>query len=282
MIRYARTPAKVEADVDAAVPNWRSRARRRASRIVNRGRYHEATQIWTEVKPVFMRIQHNKCAYCEQQVEGGALGVIACDLEHFRPKSNVRVWPEDAATYPFATGDALAGGYYRLAYQLGNYVAACKVCNTLLKSDYFPIAATRIESKNTPEEYAVEGPFLIYPIGYAEDDPEDIIAFRGVEALPRHSAGEKWRRAIISIDFLGLNREGLQTSRAYTLLAVWEAFKGVEHGDAQSQDYLHLLTSEFAAHTSCARYFRDLCRIDWTIAAAIASECLNLIRRNDT
>ena len=282
MIRYAKTLTEIEAGVDAHTPTWRSRARRRTSRLITRGRYHEATSIWSEVKPIFMRLQHNKCAYCEQQLERGALGAIAHDLEHFRPKSSVRAWPEDAARYPFATGDALAQGYYRLAYHLGNYLAACKVCNSLLKSDFFPIAASRIEGKDRPEEYAAERPFLIYPIGDADDDPENIIAFRGVTAIPRHSESEKWRRAVIMIDFLGLNREGLQESRAYTLLAVWEAFKNTEHGDIHSLLMLDLLTSEKAPHTSCARYFRDLCRVDRKAAALLIPETFSIIERNDT
>lgn len=288
MIRYSKTLTEIQARIDTDIPNWHSRAKRRTNKLIKLGHYEEKTEIWGEVKPIFMHIQHNKCVYCEQQLEGGKLGAIAHDLEHFRPKNSVRVWPEDVAVYPFATGDALVGGYYRLAYHPGNYLTACKVCNTMLKSNYFPIRAARVEGKDTPLEYAAERPFLIYPIQDTNDDPdeddnpENIIAFRGVEALPRHSAGEKWQRAVVIIDFLKLNRDDLQTSRAYTLIAVWEAFKNVERKDAHSQAVLNLLTSERAPHTSCARYFQDLCWLDRNVAAATASECLNLIRRNNT
>ncbi|BDI28356.1 hypothetical protein CCAX7_004070 [Capsulimonas corticalis] len=203
MIRYPKALPEIEALVDAKVPGWRRNAERRTAAILQLGHYAETSAIWSEVKPVFMEIQHNKCAYCEQQLEGGEFGAIAHDLEHYRPKRNVRAWPADPAKYDFPTGEAFPNGYYHLAYHLGNYAAACKVCNTLMKSYFFPVASSRIAAGDAPEDYAAERPYLIYPIGVLDEDPEEILEFVGVNALPRQ--GPSGRRALVTIDFFGLN-----------------------------------------------------------------------------
>ncbi|MEO7714608.1 MAG: hypothetical protein ABIY70_00270 [Capsulimonas sp.] len=277
MIRYPKTLAEIEALVDAKIPNWRRNAERRTAAILQLGHYAETSSIWSEVKPVFMEIQHNKCAYCEQQLEGGAFGAIAHDLEHYRPKGNVRVWPADPSEYDFPTGDPLPDGYYHLVYHLGNYAAACKVCNTLMKSDFFPIASARIVGGAAPEDYAAESPYLIYPIGGIDENPEEIFEFVGVNAIPRQ--GYSTRRALITIDFFGLNRENLQFQRALTLLAVWLAFKGSELGDNDDTWYLDQLTSGRLAHTLCARSFLSLCRTDRALAASMIGAFRHIIER---
>ena len=84
MIRYPITLTEIEQRVDAKAPNWRRCARWRTTRLFNKGKYEEKSSIWSEVKPVYMAFQHNKCIYCEQRLEGGPLGTIAHDLEHYR------------------------------------------------------------------------------------------------------------------------------------------------------------------------------------------------------
>ena len=265
MIRYPLTLTEIEQRIDAKIPNWRSRARLRTTRLINKGKYEESSSIWSEVKPVYMAFQHNKCIYCEQHLEGGPLGTIAHDLEHYRPKGNVRAWPIVAGRYPFTTGDA-SDGYYRLAYHLGNYAASCKVCNSLLKLDFFPIAASRIADQNAPADYAAELPFLCYPIGTADEDPKELLSFTispdGPIAIPKHSETEDadhWRRAMIMIDFLDLNRAGLRVSRSMSLLAIWETYKNAKRGDVGSSTTLAIFTSPRAPHTSCAQRFVELC-----------------------
>ena len=124
MIRYPVTEAELEQRVDAAVASWRSRAATRTARFIAAGGYDESSSIWSEIKPVFMKLQNDKCAYCERQLASAdSGGAVEHDLEHFRPKSSVVVWP-DGAGVSFATGTASPAGYFWLAYHLLNYSVA--------------------------------------------------------------------------------------------------------------------------------------------------------------
>jgi hypothetical protein len=76
----------LRARVEAHNPGWSARARKRTDALCKQKRYGEPTAIWNEIKPVFMALQHDKCAFCERKLEGGELGTIEHDIEHFRPK----------------------------------------------------------------------------------------------------------------------------------------------------------------------------------------------------
>lgn len=95
MIRYPITETTLLGQLDAAAPTWRSRTAARTKKFLKAKRYDEEAGLWSEIKPVFMSLQHNKCAFCERRLEGPRHGRIEHDLEHFRPKSEVRVWPTD-------------------------------------------------------------------------------------------------------------------------------------------------------------------------------------------
>lgn len=281
MICYEATLEQIVERVDALSPTWRERALRRTEGLIALGRYAESSSIWSEIKPVYMALQHNKCAYCEQRLEGGRKGTIAHDLEHFRPKGSVRAWPEQPNHYQFPTGDASTVGYFRLAYHLGNYLTACKVCNSQYKSDFFPIAAVRVAGGTNPVDYASEGAYLIYPIGAGDADPEDLILFDGVEAKPRYGDGLRWQRARVLIDFFELNRQELQEDRAWWLLAAWFAFRKAADGDSLAQQHLTRLTSPRAAHTNCIRQFVNLCHDAPNEARQVAELSGELIERSE-
>jgi hypothetical protein len=274
VIRYPKTIAEIEKEIDAEpkTKTWRRRAARRTKKFIQSGGYNEKEGIWSEVKPVYLKAQYDKCAYCEQRLEGGPRGPIQYDLEHFRPKSNVRAWPEEVWRYSFPTGDALPGGYYRLAYHLGNYVAACKICNTLLKSDYFPIAGSRIADGGKPEDYAAENPYLLYPLGPG-DDPADLLTFEGIYILPHCTDPTEvlYQRAALLIDFFDLNREGLLESRASTVSAVHLAHK------SNATKYLEIYTRNGSHHTACARCFLAVCQTDRKRANRLAIEARTLL-----
>lgn len=219
MIRYPVTEAELEQRVDAAVASWRSRTATRTARFIAAGGYDESSSIWSEIKPVFMKLQNDKCAYCERQLASAdSGGAVEHDLEHFRPKSSVVVWP-DGAGFSFATGTASPAGYFWLAYHLLNYSVACKKCNTGLKLNYFPVPASRGRVPASPTALAAaETPFLVYPLGDLDDDPAEVITFRGITAIAAKRTGSRRRRADVTIQFFRLNtREELLRERARLL-----------------------------------------------------------------
>jgi len=68
MIRYAVSKAELLQRIELEKPGWLARAQQRTNRFLQRGKYTERSSIWSEVKTVYMRLQHDKCAYCERQL----------------------------------------------------------------------------------------------------------------------------------------------------------------------------------------------------------------------
>lgn len=209
MIRYPIDEAALEQEIASQVPRWLVRAAKRTRKLLRARRYSEKRGIWHEIKHVYMKLQHDKCAYCERKLASGDYGgAIEHDLEHYRSKNPVEQWPtarialERGLKYHFATGDALASGYYWLAYHLLNYCVACKKCNSPLKSNFFPIAGPRTSRRGTPQWLnTIEQPLLIFPLSMDAEETEDLIEFIGILAVPRYKRGPRWRRARVTIDF---------------------------------------------------------------------------------
>jgi len=138
-----------------------------------------------------------KCAFCERSLESKKYGKIEQDVEHFRPKASVKNWPVPAALKKLGVAPtavpAGAKGYHLLPHHLFNYAAACKPCNSVLKKDYFPIAGAYATDGSDPAALtAGEQPYLIYPIGQVDDDPETLIDFHGTS--PRAVSPEPHKR----------------------------------------------------------------------------------------
>ena len=272
MIRYAAaTLANVCSLVDMENPAWRAKALTRTAAIIASGSFTEGAPSWSDVKAVFMRLQSNKCAFCEFPLGGEFAGKATQDVEHFRPKNAVKAWPKKAknAPYAFTTGGT-GGGYYWLAYDLNNYAAACKACNTARKSNYFPIAGARGPVAATPADLnAVERPYLVFPLGDLDDDPEELITFAGLVALPVHNEdGLAHRRGRITIDFFALNqREELWEDRFRVIHALFDAVevtKTSPHADRVefAERRIEDMTSSAGAQASCARSFLRLLEAD--------------------
>lgn len=267
MIRYPTADlAALTAAVDVEAPNWRALAAARTAVNIAAGGFVDTSPIWSAVKPVFMRFQHRKCVFCERPLAGELVGLIEQDIEHFRPKGNVRPWPRAGdVTYPFETGPGFPRGYYWLAYALDNYAASCKPCNSTRKSDYFPIASAARGgvAASTAELNATEMPLLIYPLGVGDEDPEDIITFDGISAVPVHADGPQHQRAVVTIDFFALNeREELWSERFRVIREVWTHYDRTQvHPDPQERsaaaETLLELVREDAPHASCARSFMN-------------------------
>jgi hypothetical protein len=168
-----------------------------------------------------------------------------------------------ASKYAHIPMGKASAGYHLLAYSPFNYAASCKTCNTIYKSDYFPIAAGRVQGRTNPGDYLAEQPYLIYPLGSVDDDPSDIITFDGATAKPKSDVTQnavKWWRGSVIIDFFGLNRDGLQRNRAHWLYhAVWPRIKLADNGDHEAIENLKLAKTEFSPHANCASCFIDLC-----------------------
>ncbi|PWR23781.1 hypothetical protein [Zavarzinia compransoris] len=276
MIRYPyATLAVIEALVDSEVPHWRAAARARTEAIKQVGRYVEGGPSWSDVKPVFMRLQSNKCIFCELPLGGENSGKATQDIEHFRPKNAVKAWPapakagEERPTFPFATGGT-GDGYYWLAYELSNYAAACKGCNTARKANYFPIAGTA----RGPAEADVstlnagEQPFLIFPLGTVDQDPESLITFEGIVAIPVTADGQDHRRAGVNIEFFGLNeREELWEDRFRVITSVFQSVELMRTSTNPSivkmaQRTIANHISESGPHANCARSYLALLQRD--------------------
>jgi len=282
MIRYNITKAELEKKIRKVSKTWFTKARERTATFKKLKKYKEPpSSIWGEIKTVFMKAQRYKCAFCEWPLGGARRGKITYDVEHFRPKNKVKEWPptmikgKKGLKYSFSTGGDYPGGYYLLAYNILNYTVACKICNTPLKSNYFPIAGNRgdptedLESLNQTEK-----PLLIYPLGTIDTDPEKLITFIGIRAVPIAKRGHNYKRARVTIDFFELNeREELWYGRFSVIRELWRALKDVHTGNdtyivADSRERIKWYLSPGSPHTNCARVFYKAFRDDPALAAS--------------
>lgn len=278
MIRYEVTREEIEGAINSISDTWLSRAAERTDQFIQQQEYKESSSIWSKVKPVFMALQANKCVFCERQFENAEYGRIEHDLEHFRPKSSVKRWPSrsDQREYGFDTGDSSDNGYYWLAYNLGNYAAACGVCNSTLKSNYFPIAGHRVTTPN--ESLNDEQAFLCYPVGTDDTDPEELLTFEGTIAKPKFNDSDDYQnhRGQIMIDLFRLNeREILHRERARMIVFLGHALQGLDNGqdvDINTQIAQQLLTGTLP-HTACCRAFHNLWNADQAMAVKYFERC---------
>lgn len=275
MIRYQVSPNDIETAVNAIDAKWLEKAKKRTAAFVGAGKYEEASSIWSTVKPAFMKIQHNKCLFCERKLESEKYGKIEHDLEHFRPKSSVRIWPDAGLhgfSFGFPTGEASQNGYFWLPYALANYAASCKSCNTALKSDYFPIEGVRLVADG---DLKSEKAFLCYPIGEGDDDPERLVTFLGITAVPVAKTGHKRRRAEIIIRFFDLNgRDLLLDDRAKMIMVLGNALIRIAdgQGDARDQAIVQACLQPTMEHASCTRAFHRMWGQDQPYARKLHAE----------
>ncbi|MCA9101757.1 MAG: hypothetical protein KDA63_11430 [Planctomycetales bacterium] len=262
MIRYVITEAQLHEDIESEMHGWLARAQERTDGFIAAGKYDESSNIWSDIKRVYLRLQHDKCAYCERQLAAGEDGgTIEHDVEHFRPKNTVPRWPTgNDVSFSFGTGEPLENGYFWLAYHPLNYCTSCKKCNTPQKKNFFPIAQNRGSVTDDPASLnASEGPLLIYPIGDLDEDPETLIEFVGPLPKPAKKNGPRWRRAKVTIKFFKLDtREELIRERCERLVALDNALKIVDSAlpDADKEvakDDIRRLQEPKSPHANCVR-----------------------------
>lgn len=280
MISYRIDEADLLRAIDLVKPGWLERAKTKTNALISAGRYEGSENFWSEIKPVFMNLQGNKCIFCETRLEGGRLGRRQHDLEHFRPKSSVREW-RSSSDLPneFPSTGGPGDGYYWLAYDPLNYAAACKTCNSDLKSNYFPIAGQRGNSPKRPAELALEAPFLCYPIGQIDEDPASLVTFEGPLAFATGNDRQQARGQVI-IELFKLNdRDDLRYGRAEAIKNLGQALLLTELGNDPDRNrrIVELSVRNTAPYASSSRCFLKKWRRDRALAQQIYEECQDLL-----
>ena len=290
MIRYLFDDAQVARDIDAIDSRWAVKAGKRAAKIRRDGAYLEKSSIWSKVKPVFMLLQHNKCAYCERQLENPDYGTIEFDVEHFRPKGTVSAWPDPVRhagqNYTYETG-GVGAGYHWLAYDLRNYAASCKICNSICKLNFFPVAGVRaaqppngISDADARQALLEEQPYLCYPIGEVDVDPQHLITYRATTAVPAGGTEPQRRRGEIMIDFFALNdRDQLHRERARMISLVGTAVGGL--GGPLPAGAMARYGSPSYPHAGCVRAFLSLWSTNPATAQQIYEACCTYALADD-
>ncbi len=274
MIGYSISLEDLKSKIEEQYPGWLAKAEQRTARFREMGCYKENSSIWSEVKPLYMKLQGEcKCAYCERKFESVDYGLIEQDTEHFRPKKDIVTWavPENLRDIGIEPSPVPQNtkGYYLLAYHPFNYAASCKPCNTSLKRNYFPIEGEYDLTGDDPEKLLSERPYLIYPVGDFDDDPSELIQFHGLSpfAVSQDEFGRA--RALVMIEFFGLDdairRKNLFRERACIVIALFpqleKLFSPAKFFDdevVEAGKIVNAYTSENAPHTNCARSFKRL------------------------
>jgi hypothetical protein len=288
MIRYPILERQLRERVEAIRPGWLERADARTEAFRLAGRYEESSGIWSEIKDAYMNLQGFKCGFCERRLEKSRYGSVEHDVEHFRPKAKVKIWPgatdrlERAIDFDLPLGDDADPGYFLLAYELENYLISCKTCNTRLKGNYFPVAGGRLVDRNRSRDLDDEDAYLIYPIGARDQDPEDLITFRGILPIPVGVRGHKRRRAEVTIRFFELDtREVLLEERAETILELHLAMTAVGHPDMltslAASSRVDSIVDRRSPHSNCARSFHDLWLSDNVLAREFVQAALEYL-----
>ena len=289
MIRYQITKVQLEAKIEEESPGWLAAAAERLERFRKQGFYKETGPIWSKAKPVYMRLQGvGKCVYCERKMESLDYGKIEQDVEHFRPKGNIKAWkaPRGLTAHgiKFTSTPKAGKGYYLLPYHPFNYAAACKPCNSALKKDYFPIAGSYSLDADDPADLKTEEAYLIYPIGSLDDDPEELIEFHGPSPRAVADTGHKRNRAIVTIEFFKLDdpakRKILYRDRSLVIMALFPMLQKTQSGTAMQKSKARMevdsLLKPDLQHLNCARSFVRLFEKDPAEAQAVYDGAVKL------
>jgi hypothetical protein len=268
VIRYALSEAELRARIEREKPGWLDRAEGQTVKNATVAE-PEFPPLWSEIKHVYIDLQHSKCAFCEKPLEGR----IEQDVEHFRPKGKVTAWSPsrellDAGLVLKQPADGRdEEGYSHLAYHPLNYAMSCKNCNSVFKRNLFPVASTRKTNAKKPPAVSSEKPLLVYPIGNSDDDPNALFEFAGWTPRATNAGGFGRLRALSVIELFCLNdwqgRKELLAGRARQIQLLYLNLAAIDENAnasvvkaAKSNAIRMLLDSE--PHASCLRAFARL------------------------
>ncbi|KAA0085608.1 hypothetical protein CIW52_06870 [Mycolicibacterium sp. P9-64] len=274
MIRVEQATEELLRNTDVKHANWLTLAATRT--IVNEtAGCHVDSDIWRKIKPLLSRLQLGKCGYCERYLStaGNELAV-----DHFRPKRRVDAWPSPIAGATDEGGEN-SHGYFRIAFALHNYVAACDSCNSRNKRNYFPTAAARRFGTRSADELWGEQPYLINPADPREDDPTSLIEWSGIWPQAAHRGGRQRLRALATIEVLGLARDELLVERARVIREVYNTFHGRAPGRQEDHRLasLDMICRDDSPHATCARTFRRACEEEPDRALEHFEEAMELL-----
>ncbi|MBL8228070.1 MAG: hypothetical protein JNL98_06320 [Bryobacterales bacterium] len=137
--------------------------------------------------------QGRVCAYCGCELQRGNRG----DVDHFRPKARI-------------ADEREALGYWWLAYEFGNYLLACRTCNSTYKQNRFPLAPGEERIRfETRHRLAEEARLLLDPCA---DDIEQLLSVDLTNVLvpvvPKPGlASPAIARVKHTIEFFGMNAQ---------------------------------------------------------------------------
>lgn len=175
-----------------------------------------------------------------------------------------------------------ATGYYWLAYHPENYAAACKICNSDHKGACFPVAGPRCSRPDDDAALTAEQPYLVYPIGNGDEDPEDLVTFTGTVAHPVAVDGPRHARAALIIDFFGLNtRDQLHIQRAEIIERFGKALFALADGQAEPADHTYIpqIRNPIIPHAACLRAFKRLWDQDQPVARRLFHACRDMLAK---
>ncbi len=185
-----------------------------------------------------------------------------------------------------ASGDE--PGYQHLAYHPLNYVAACMTCNRILKKNYFPIAGSRRTDASDPATCTAEKPLLIYPLSDIDEDPEELIEFRGLSPEAKASSGFRRCRGLMTIWLFRLDdwrrRKELNKDRAEFLEKLFWALRqrdrptNTRREIVEAKEAISRLTSKRFRHANCLRSFLRLYESDHAEAEVIYDKVVNFLK----
>lgn len=177
----------------------------------NDGAFNHKSYQDKQVKDALIRLFNGKCAYCESKITITS----PIDKEHFRPKTKINT----------GVGTKIRG-YYWLAADWDNLLAACAHCNrtgthetdqdepiVAGKLDYFPLSdETKRASYGSDLKEEEKVRLLINP---CVDKPEKLFRYTDDGAiLPEQGIDEKNEQKVkTSIETFGLRRSDLHKER---------------------------------------------------------------------
>lgn len=185
-----------------------------------------------DVRGVLYASQGRVCGFCGSLLPQNDRG----DVEHYRPKNSVKSG---------ARIEAPNGGYWWLAYELGNYLLSCSRCNRTLKRTKFPLRdeARRLRY-DTRKDLAAEDPVLAHP---AWEDLEDWVIADLENGILEPAPGldaEQRRRVEAIGEFFRWNRDALLVQDRRRVIS--EALRCLEDG---REDAVRVMASRHSRHS---------------------------------